>query len=560
MPWKPRAGEVFPSLGRDVAEWMATFLAAPDRTDYEPFMVSREQYEFLVRLYELDPSSGRRVKHRAVLQRPRGWGKSPFLAAIACAEALAPVVFDGWDASGQPVAKPWSEVRTPLVLVTAVTDEQTRNTWSPLLEMLREGSAVDEYDIEPMDSFVNLPKGRIEPRTSSARSAKGARAVASILDQTEEWVPGNGGPKFAQVLRNNATKVGGVTLESPNAFTPGDGSVAESSAKFWDQIQSGKYQKLEDVRSLLYDHREAPAETDITDRDSLISGLRVAYGDSSDHADGCVLHDPPCDPGWSPIGRIAADFFDTSNDPQQMRADFLNQITHASDSYVSSPELRAVIDRDKVVSGQEPVTLGFDGAEGRRQGVADSTVLVGYSVQQKHLFQIGLWEQPANWKPSEDRPFWRPSEDEVDAAVRAAHRKYNVVGFFGDPSAGWATKIKEWEAAFHKQYKVSASSRDEPIRWRQKEVSRACEGFEAMRQAIVTNDLTIDGSERMIAHFLNGRRDPRRAGYVVKKPDDDQDYAKVDLVWGSMFAFAAGLEAVGKGVLLSRKTVPRRIY
>ena len=81
-----------------------------------------------------------------------------------------------------------------------------------------------------------------------------------------------------------------------------------------------------------------------------------------------------------------------------------------------------------------------------------------------------------------------------------------------------------------------------------------------MRQAIVTNDLTIDGSERMIAHFLNGRRDPRRAGYVVKKPDDDQDYAKVDLVWGSMFAFAAGLEAVGKGVLLSRKTVPRRIY
>ena len=81
-----------------------------------------------------------------------------------------------------------------------------------------------------------------------------------------------------------------------------------------------------------------------------------------------------------------------------------------------------------------------------------------------------------------------------------------------------------------------------------------------LRQAIVQNDVTIDGSPSMLAHFLNGRRDPRRAGFIVKKPDDDQDYAKVDLVWGSMFAFIAGLEAIGKGVLLSRKTVPRRIY
>jgi hypothetical protein len=53
---------------------MSEHLAAPDRAEYEPFNVTREQLDFLVRLYEVDPLSGHRVKHRAVLQRPRGWG------------------------------------------------------------------------------------------------------------------------------------------------------------------------------------------------------------------------------------------------------------------------------------------------------------------------------------------------------------------------------------------------------------------------------------------------------------------------------------------------------
>ena len=569
MPWKPDAGEAFPSLGWSVADWMSEYLAAPDsdadRDGFVPFEVTREQLEFLVRLYELDPSTGHRVKHRAVLQRPRGWGKSPFLAAIACAEALGDVLFDGWDAYGQPVGRPWASERTPLVLVTAVNEDQTSNTWRPLLEMLRNGPAVDEFGLEPMDTFVALRRGRIEPRTSSGRAVKGARAVAAILDQTEEWVAGNGGLRFAQNLRNNATKIGGVTIESPNAFIPGENSVAEQSARFWDQIRSGKYKKLEETRSLLYDHREAPPETDPADYDSLIAGLRVAYGDSSDHPDGCVLHEPACPPGWSPIERIAVDFWDTSNDPQVMRQDFLNQITHASNSYVSQPELRAIAadGRDeehpeKTVGRSEPVTLGFDGSEGRKSGVADETVLVGYSVSQKHLFEIGRWSQPKTWN-ADTMGIWRPPTLEVEAAVDQAFRDYNVVGFYADPSAGWAGQVKAWESKYHKRLKVQMT-RDEPIKWRQKEVSRTVEGFENLRQAIVNGDITFDASHGLTSHFLNARRDPRRGGYVVGKPFDDQDFSKVDLVWGSMFAFVAGLDAVGKGVTSGRRQMPRRIY
>ncbi|KTR47314.1 hypothetical protein NS359_15210 [Curtobacterium oceanosedimentum] len=76
-----------------------------------------------------------------------------------------------------------------------------------------------------------------------------------------------------------------------------------------------------------------------------------------------------------------------------LRADFLNQITHATNSFVSQPELRAIQDLEKVVSKTEPVTLGFDGSEGRKpgKGTADSTVLIGYSVTQKHLVSQRSW-------------------------------------------------------------------------------------------------------------------------------------------------------------------------
>ncbi|WP_198414321.1 hypothetical protein [Cryobacterium sp. Hh7] len=552
-------GDHFPSLGYHVADQMREYLAAPDNTDFTPFEVTREQLEFLVRFYEVDPHDGHRVKHRAVLSRSRGWGKSPFLAAIGIAEALFEVNWAGWDADGQPVGKPWSVDRTPLVLITAVSEDQARrNTWGPLLEMIREGSVLDEFNVDPMDTFVALPKGKIEMATAAARAIKGSRAVCAIMDQTEEWVRGNGGVRLAQTLRNNATKIGGVTIESPNAFTPGEKSVAEDSARFWENTQSGKYANLKDVRSLLYDHREAPADTDIADHESLIRGLRIAYGDSSGHPGGCMIHNPPCAPGWAPIERIALDFYDTSNDPQTMRQDFLSQITHASNAYISAPEWRAILDTEKVVTKAEPITLGFDGSEGRKvgMGIADSTVLIGYSVTQKHLFQIGVWEQPDG--PSGDN--WRPPTLEVEAAVREAFKNYNVIGFYADPSAGWAGQVKTWEAENFKKLKVKMTT-DEPIKWRQKDIGRTVDAFANMHSAIVNGEMTHDGSKALTAHFLNARRDPRRNGYVLMKPENDQDYSKIDATWGAAFAHACGIDALGKGIQNTKqKTAPRRLY
>ena len=93
--FKPRYKGEVPTLGYIALEWMETYLSRPTVTWDEPFRPTREQAEFILRWYRIDPITGERVYRRGVIQRPKGWGKSPFLAAIAAFEALGPLPLRG---------------------------------------------------------------------------------------------------------------------------------------------------------------------------------------------------------------------------------------------------------------------------------------------------------------------------------------------------------------------------------------------------------------------------------------------------------------------------------
>lgn len=517
-----------PTLGHLVLDWMADYLAAPDRAEYEPLALTREQAQFVLNFYALSPSTGRRKYRRAVLSRPKGWGKSPLLSAIACVEALGPVVPDGFDADGEPVGRPWSDSRTPWVQLAAATEDQTRNAWTPLLEMLRDGPAVDEFPgLEPMETFVNLPRGRIEFVTSSGTSREGNRPVFVVLDQTESWTPDRRGPSLASTLRRNLGKTNGSSIEAPNAYVPGAGSVAESSAEYWKRILEGREQD----DGLLWDHREAPAETDMSDRVSLLAGLAFAYGDSAEGAG-----------GWVDLDRIVAEVWDPATDPQDARQYYLNQVTHASDAWLSQPEWTARFDVDRHVDGGESVVLGFDGSRQRSKGVTDATALIGCTVTDGHVFEIGVWEQPTG--PAGDS--WQVPTAEVEAKVREAFTKWNVVGFYADP-ARWEGFIAQWEATWNKQLKVKVS-RDHPIEWwftggRMGQIVRAVEQFHS---AVVDGDLTHDGSSALTRHVLNARRRVGRSGITIAKEHPDSS-RKVDAAVAAVLAWQARLDAVAAG-------------
>jgi hypothetical protein len=544
VPWKPSEPGEVPTLGYIVIDWVAEYLAAPDRGEYEPFLLYPEQEEFVLRFYELNPRTGRRRYRRGVISRPRGWGKSPLLAALACVEALAPVVPDGWDAAGQPVGKPWDRVRTPYVQIAAVSEEQTKNTWAPLLEMLIGGPACDEYPgLEPLGTMVNLPRGKIEPISSSARSVKGNKPIFAVMDQTEEWVPSNGGLHMFETMKNNAAKIGGFFVESPNAFTPGEGSVAENSAAFFAAIKEGRARD----DGLYYDHREAPPTTEMGDEESLVAGLRVAYGDSSAHPDGCVLHDPPCSPGHVDLDVLVATIWDPTSDPQQSRSDFLNQVTHASDAWVTSPQWSSCSDPTKVVPDGDMIVLGFDGAIRD-----DSTALVACHVATGHLWipetpaGVACWEKPDGRFVTD----WEVDRVAVDAAVAACVDRYKVIGMYADP-AHWQDTLDRWTSEFGPRFLVKATG-PKPLEWWTNRPKNMVDALERFHDAVAGQQLTHDGGSVLKRHVLNARRRVVRQGIVIAK-EHPHSPNKIDAAMAAVLAYECRSDAVAKGFARERK-------
>jgi hypothetical protein len=540
MPWRPSAPGDYPTLGWIALDWISEYLAAPDRGEYEPFELTSEQAEFVLGFYRLDPVTGRRRIRRALIGRPRGWGKSPLLAALCALEGLGPVVPDGWDAEGQPVGRPWADVRTPLVQLAAVSEDQVDNTWLPLQEMLA-GPVADAYPgVEVLGTFINLPRGKIQPITSSSTSVKGAKAVFSVLDQTEEWTASNGGVKLAKTMRVNAAKIGGTTVESPNAYIPGMGSVAEASAAYAKTIREGRARST----GLLYDHREAPADTDMSDYDSLIAGLAVAYGDSAAIDGGCRIHTPPCERrGWVDLDRIVGEVWDPDIDPQTSRTDFLNHITHATDSWLSAPEWGGCADATRIVEPGDAITLGFDGSRKRARGVTDATALIGCRLSDGHLFEIGVWEQPEG--PAGDQ--WQIPVTQVLAAIHQAFARYRVIGMYADP-AKWESHIVDLEAKYSPKLKVKAS-RDHPMHWwmtggRALKTVRILEEF---HDAVTGRQLTHDGSSALTRHVLNARRRTSRVGVQIAKDHPDSP-RKIDGAIAAVLARTCRQDAVAAGV------------
>lgn len=549
MPWRgPQYPGELPTLGYAVLDWFEEYLVVPDGPlAGEPLVLTGEQAQFVLNLYTLDPRfrgpavrgaalvSGRRVR-RAILSRPKGWGKSPILAALCLCESLGDVVLDGWDADGEPVGRPWTSFGFKAkVQVIAVSEDQTANTWDPLLDMARNGPVLDAYDINPMETFVGLDNGRIEFVTSSATSREGGRPVFASLDQTESWTPTNGGVRLAAAVRRNLAKVNGCSVESPNAFAPGEKSVAEKSHEAAKLQAEGKLRGTSG--GILLDHREAPPETDPTDRDSLMAGFSVAYGDSAD-----------VNGGWVNLERILEDYWDPDTEPQDARRYYLNQVTHASDSWLSQPEWAACVLRPidggtlpDPLADRDIITLGFDGSRVRAQGVTDATALIGCRVRDGHVFQIEVWEQPNDLPRGTE---WRVPVNQVDAKVRETFARYTVVGMYADP-AKWETHVAAWERDLGARLKVK-STRSNPIEWWMNRPTQVVQALAQFHGAVLDRELTHCGSSTLARHVLNARRRTSRSGIQIAKDHPDSP-RKIDAAVAAVLAWQARLDALAAG-------------
>jgi phage terminase large subunit-like protein len=517
MGFKPQFDGHFPTLGWTLLDWYETYLTVPSGPKAgKPFELTDDQARFVLRFYELHARTGQRIYRRGARRKAKGKGKSPHLAAMCAGELCGPVLFDGWDADGQPVGRPQP---TPWIQIAAVSADQTGNTYAPLYQMLSGSPAIDEFGIDLGLTRIYLPGavGRIESVTSSAGTREGQTITFYVMDETHLWTPTNGGRKLAATIRRNAAKMNGSGVESTNAHKPGQHSVAEDTYNA----------HLKGVAGLLYDADDVPEVEDLTDTKAVKRALEIAYEGAP----------------WVDLDRLVAEIQDPSTDPDDVRRFYFNQVRAGADQPIDPKRWSELADPTKVVADREAITLGFDGSR-----FEDSTALIGCRISDGHEFVIDIWS-----KPEDSTQKWEVPVALVDAAVRRAFAQYRVWRMYADPPK-WETYVDQWAADLK-----SFDGEDAVVSWwtsRDKQMSYAVRAF---CDSVRGGELSHDGNSRLADHIGNARKryvstkdekgDPL---FVITKETKDST-RKIDAAVAAVLAFEARGDAVQLGVNVSFK-------
>lgn len=531
MPWKPEEPGERPSLGENVVNWIANYVRIHDgNMRGKPFIMADWQAEFTFWLYEIDPTTGKRVNRRGAAILSKGIGKSPWASALSICEFVGPVVFDGWDANGRPVGRPWA---TPWIQIAATAEDQTDNTWDALYGQLCESDdLLAEYpmlDVGRTRIYMRgNPAAKIEPVTSEAGTREGQRITFAVMDETGLWRRSNGGISLAATLRRNVAKMGGSTLETTNSFVPGEESVAENTYLAVKAMREGRTKM---TSGLVYRHRQAPPDTDMSDYESLLAGLKVAYMDTP----------------WIDYDRIIGEIWDPANDPADSRRFYLNQIVSSSDSWISQQEWDLCKGEVEPLKPGDTITLGFDGSVHD-----DSTALVACRLEDGYLQPIGVWEKPVGALGDN----WEVDSEEVDAIVERTFTDYEVVAFFADPPY-WQDYIDRWTARYSKKLKVKASQ-THPIEFWTNRSTQMVAALERMRTAIRTRALVHLDQSTLSRHVLNAKTKEVPAGTVIRK-DFPRSPRKIDAAMAACLAYEARSACVAANLKSRQSRVPIRI-
>lgn len=423
MTWRGgQTPDELPTLGWAVLDWMTAFLPSPSDNG-EPLVLTDEQARHILDWYTLDPRTGEFIYRRDIIERAKGWGKSPLVAAIALAELgaadddnAAPVLFDGWDAAGEPTGRPWGTKGSPpsWIQIAAVSEDQTDNTYAAIYSMLvaNDHRAATALGIDDGRTrlYVHGKEGhRLEPVTASAGSREGQRVTFAVLDETHLWTSRNGGVKLARTIRRNAAKMSGRTIETTNAPTIGDKSVAEKSGTDAERGFAG-----------ILHYATRPLEEPQPDwpDDRLMSALDVAYGDAH----------------WIDRKRILKEIRDPSTDWDDALRFFFNIRSVGSGRAVDPRRWDELAQRQDVPEGTL-IGLGFDGSISR-----DATVLRA-CTEDGYAFTLGIWQPPPGAID------WVVPRTDVIQAVHEAFARYRVGRMLCD-TPRWQSEIEAWQERY----------------------------------------------------------------------------------------------------------------
>lgn len=472
---------------------------------------------------------------RSQLVLPQKAGKSPLVAAQVCLEGVGPAVLSGWAsggeafdciehgcpcgwtyeyAEGEPMGAPWP---TPLIQITAYSEEQTDNVYDALRPMIEQGP-LSELIRRTGEEFIRLPGGgRIDTVTSSAQSRLGQRVTFVPQGETALWTTASGMIKVAETQRRGLAGMGGRAVEETNAWDPTEDSVAQRTAETTS----------EDVFRF---HPQAPAGLSYSNKRERRKIHQHVYA-------GCRHVD------LDVIEGEAAELMTV--DPGQAERFFGNRIVPGGGAAYNAERWVELADREMKVPERAVITVGVDGAR-----FDDALAVIATDVATGHQWPLGIWEKPAYAGDEYEHP-----GHEVDGAVAEAFDRFRVWRVYADPQ--WIDDLVDrWQG-----------------RWGAKRViawytNRPLQMAYAVRRhvsAVHAGDLSNDGDAILSKHIrqcvkkkVNVRDERHRQMWVLAKDRPDSP-RKIDGGPAAVLSWEARGDAIAAGVLARRERGRRTV-
>lgn len=521
MPWRgPVPGsdyldDQFPSLGHEIARQLDSIFWWMKCTD--------EQVRKLIHAYRIDPTTGRRYYRKAQLMGPKGVGKSPEAAKFAIAELELGVVFDGWDAAGEPVGRPRTKP-TPWVQIAAVSLDQTDNTYGAMLELLTEhdGHAADLLGLDPGDTRTVRRanhRARIDKVTASAGAREGQPITAAVKDESHLWTPSNGGRALSRTIDRNLGKMDGFGLETTNNYDPSIQSVAQAT----DEAVTNKAEGIWQWKP------QAPHVVSLSDTRTLRRSLRQLYKDSP----------------WVDVERLIEEIRDPVNTEADSRRFYLNETWAGADAAWDAKTWDARRHKDGLIlpPDRDQIAIGFDGSR-----FHDATAIVGVRLEDRHEFLIAAWEKPSDIEDDE----WEVPAVDVNEAMTMAFDRWKVTAAYCDPPY-WEDEVDRW-AGEHGPVKKWWTNRQKPM-------AHAVRAFD---QLVAAGGMSHDGNETLTAHHLNAQKRPTmirddegRFLWTIQKKAPKSPL-KIDARMAGLLAHEAAGDAIASGAL--KKSTGRAVF
>lgn len=515
------------------ADWGEAHCIIPDGIDKgQPFGLVNWQAWSLLNFYRLKPSALPRQLapafhyRRSQIVLPQKAGKAPYTAAHICVEGVGPALFDGWAEGGElwdcrdhgcgcgwvyeydpgeAMGRSWP---TPLIQITAASEDQTGNVYDALRPMIDNGPLSDLIP-KTGEEFIRLPDGgRIDAVTSSAKSRLGERVTFAAQDESGTWTKQNKMREVGELQRRGLAGMGGRAEETTNAWNPAEESVAQRTAE----------SKSTDI---FRHHPQAPISLSYANKRERRKIHRIVYTDCK----------------WVDLDAIeaeAAELIET--DLAQAERFFGNRIVTGSGKAFDGDKFDALATDYQPEHG----TLTVLGADGAR--FDDTIAVIATEVETGFQWPIIILERPPEAGEDYEHDF-----GQVDGAVLEAFEMFDVWRIYIDPGSNTGNiepLVEKWMGRWGEK---------RVLRWLMSRPKQTAQAVSSYTAAINTGEVSHDGDERFARHIKNSekwpvsaRDDNGRRLHVIGK-DRMHSPNKIDAASAGLLSWEARGDAIEAG-------------